>query len=123
MPINADVRLDDLPPVFREVADLIGLDGALALVRWRGGTSIKIPDRPRETHPLAQAIGQEFAQRLAGRFGRGSLNIPTPHGLRQAARNRGIRAEYDAGARVVDLVQKHSLSERSIYTILKEAGR
>jgi Mor family transcriptional regulator len=69
---------------------------------------------------LAAKIGMEAARLLAGRFGRQRLNIPTPHRLSRTARNRSIRAEYDAHPNVLQLVRKYALSERSIRAILKE---
>lgn len=39
----SDIRIDDLPPEFRDVADAIGFGAALRLVEVRGGEAIYIP--------------------------------------------------------------------------------
>jgi len=40
------------------------------------------------------------------------------HAAGLAARNRRIRAEYDAGVGVAELARKYDLSERQIWNIL-----
>ena len=38
-----EIRIEDLPPDFREIAESIGLDPALRLVQARGGEGIYVP--------------------------------------------------------------------------------
>lgn len=38
-----DIQLDDLPPDFRDIAETIGLDPALKLVKARGGEGVYVP--------------------------------------------------------------------------------
>lgn len=38
-----DIRPGDLPPEYREIAEAIGMDAALTLVRIRGGEGIYVP--------------------------------------------------------------------------------
>ncbi len=38
-----DVRMDDLPPDYKDVAETIGLEPALKLVQARGGEGVYVP--------------------------------------------------------------------------------
>ncbi len=38
-----DIKIEDLPPDYKEIAQAIGLDAALALVAARGGEAVYIP--------------------------------------------------------------------------------
>lgn len=38
-----NIKIDDLPPDFREIAEVIGLEAALLLVSVRGGEAVYIP--------------------------------------------------------------------------------
>lgn len=40
-----EIKIDDLPETFRDVADLIGLDNALALVDMCGGMNLYVPKK------------------------------------------------------------------------------
>ena len=40
---TCDIRLDDLPPEYREIAEEIGLDAAIALSRIRGTEAVFVP--------------------------------------------------------------------------------
>jgi len=43
MTCKLDIKIDDLPPDFREIAEAIGLDPAIKLVQIRGGEAIYVP--------------------------------------------------------------------------------
>ncbi|MFH1984139.1 MAG: Mor transcription activator family protein [Pseudomonadota bacterium] len=57
-----DIRIEDLPPDFREVAEAIGLDPALRLVEARGGEALYVPKLDKVAR-LARnrAIRDEFS--------------------------------------------------------------
>ncbi len=54
-----------LPPLLAEIAEVAGLDAALALAEARGGSRITIPARPRPDHWFAQTVGMEAAEKIA----------------------------------------------------------
>lgn len=56
---------DWLPPLLAEIAEVAGLDAALALAEARGGSRITIPARPRPDHWFAQTVGMEAAEKIA----------------------------------------------------------
>lgn len=47
MKTHYDIQIDDLPEDLRQMADLIGFEAVLALVRARGGESIYLPKLER----------------------------------------------------------------------------
>lgn len=60
----------------RQLAEVIGVDGTLALVECFGGLEYYVPRHASETHELARILGQERFARLAGRFGGERIAIP-----------------------------------------------
>ena len=54
-----------LPPLLAEIAEVAGLDAALALAEARGGSRITIPARPRPDHWFARAVSMEAAEKIA----------------------------------------------------------
>ena len=112
------VTRDDLPPGFREVADVIGLPDTLALVVRRGGTRLTIPRRLRADHPISQALNPAAARKIAAHFAGEKLNIPTFNTITRRQRDSAIRAAFDDGARVHELVARFGIGDRQIWEIL-----
>ena len=84
---------DWLPPLLAEIAEVAGLDAALALASARGGSRITIPARPRPDHWFAEAVGMEAAQLIADHFRVGNsgavVELPVgPSGAQASTRRR-----------------------------------
>ncbi|HRM73257.1 MAG TPA: helix-turn-helix domain-containing protein [Paracoccus sp. (in: a-proteobacteria)] len=84
---------DWLPPLLAEIAEVAGLDAALALAAARGGSRITIPAHPREDHWFTRAIGKEAALRLSDHFRVGNsgavVELPLgPAGIGASTRRR-----------------------------------
>lgn len=110
-----------LPALLREIADIVGVPGALLLVEAWGGLTRRIP-HPRNVtpdHPLSRLLGQEHAEKLAFRFPAQEVYIAKLEGGELEARNREIVARYSAGEKVDDLAQSYSLCDRQVWNILK----
>ena len=60
----------------RELAGVVGDDAATALARQFGGTSVYVPRRIGNNHPIAVVIGRAAADRLAAWAGASTLSIP-----------------------------------------------
>lgn len=60
----------------RELADLIGLEPAMALCRAQGGISHYIPQTPRPDHPFVAILGQETWRVLCANYGGTRLDLP-----------------------------------------------
>ncbi len=78
---------DWLPPLLAEIAEVAGLDAALAMADARGGSRITIPARPRPDHWLVQAVGVDAAKLIADHFrvGNSGLIVELPVGPTGAA--------------------------------------
>lgn len=60
-----------LPPTLAEIAEVAGLDAALAMADVRGGSRISIPSDPPEGHWLVNAVGMDLAQEICSHFSTG----------------------------------------------------
>lgn len=108
-----------LPPTLREIHDLLGRQGTLALVERYGGTHVHVPRRCRDDHELAVLLGRGPAARFIHHFAGVRLYVAKMDAVLRAARDSEIRRLYDSGLSAARLVQKHGLSERRIWSILK----
>jgi len=121
------LREEDLPPTARTLVRLAGWAGALALVREMPGA--RIYSRGRGTsraadarfERIAELVGQAAAERIFAEYRGDILEIPTCRAALVAARNRHIRARYDAGASAEQLCIETGLSRRQIFYLLKIA--
>lgn len=112
------LRVDLLPPLLREVAEVIGVSATLRLVAWRGGLELWVPARVDAAHPLAQQLGIDAARRLCERYALEKLWIPMAARAIRAARNAEIIRRYRDGERVVDLATEYRTSDRHILRIV-----
>jgi hypothetical protein len=62
-----------LSPVLKEIADVIGRDAMTQLAIAFGGTRVYIPAKIGKGHPIAKAIGDTAAAKLADYFASTSL--------------------------------------------------
>lgn len=74
-----------LPPTLQEIAEVAGLDAALAMANARGGSRISLPAKPKPGHWLIEAVGEEAAQKICAHYATGyggtsgaSLVLPLP---------------------------------------------
>jgi len=98
----------------------------MTLIHHMAGARIYIPANSinrSETRfeNLASLIGALATERIFNEYRGTTLEIPTCRSAFTAARDRGIRARFDAGESVADLCQETGLSRRSIFYILKTA--
>lgn len=90
-----------LPPLLAEIAEVAGLDAALALAEARGGSRITIPAYPRADHWFAQTVGMEAAKQISDHFRVGNsgavVELPVGPSGAQAATRRRIDAMLRLG--------------------------
>ncbi|WP_168735254.1 Mor transcription activator family protein [Pseudothauera rhizosphaerae] len=128
--MKADLQIleGDLPPTVKNLLRLAGWRGAFALVREMPGARIYCPaaGRPRDEARYAQVAeltGAAAARRIYAEYRGGILEIPNCRAAFAAARDRWIRARYDAGAGAEELCRATGLSRRRLFEVLKEADR
>ncbi|MEO5332140.1 MAG: hypothetical protein H7839_08965 [Magnetococcus sp. YQC-5] len=114
-----DLVLDgDLPASLQEIADVIGREGALKLVKELGGTRVFVGRRMKPNHKLAILLGHGPALKLSQMFGGETLTVVRGATLLRRARNREIIKRYDSGEGVRSLARRFTLTERQIYAVL-----
>jgi uncharacterized protein (DUF433 family) len=119
-PDLSQVRLEDLPADYQELAheDVLGIEGALALIRTRGGRKLTIPARRRDEHPLAAEIGARNWARLLHHYRGQRINVPSVTVVSRPARNRLIQQAHRAGMTVDEIIRRFGLAERRIQQII-----
>ena len=99
-----------------ELAEAIGEDGARVLARRFGGTTVYVPRKVGEHHPLHVVLGEETAERLASWCGGSRVNIP-----KQPERQARVRELRREGAlTVAGIAIETGYSERHVYRLLSE---
>ena len=94
----------DLPPLLEEIAEVAGIDAALAIADAKGGQQVFIVAHLRPGNWLIQAVGLDKAKLISDHFCSGrlrqKLTIPLgPAGSYQAFRRRTVRALEEAASR------------------------
>lgn len=105
------------------LVDLLGPTAVSALVKAFGGLVLIVPKRRdgQAYQRIEEVAGPEAAGKLVEVFGGSPVYVAKMHADLLAARNRQIRAEYDAGISVKELARRYNLTERQIWTILGRA--
>lgn len=116
---------DELPATVQNLIRLAGWSGAMALVREMHGARIYCPPRgPEESGErfsrVAELTSVAAARRIYAEYRGDVLEIPTCRAAMTAARNRWVRAQYDAGVGVEPLCIAAGLSRRQLFTVLKQ---
>jgi hypothetical protein len=112
----------DLPELLREIAEIAGIDAALAIADAKGGQDVIIPTRLRPDHWLVVAVGLEKAERISAHFTSGHRRqrviVPLgPAGSFLAERRRRAKALADAQARgssANQIAAEVGITERSV---------
>lgn len=107
-----------LPALLAEIAEIAGVEAALAIARVKGGTRAYFPARPGADHWLVAAVGADTAslvcrELVANQTGV-HLDVPLgPTGTLAAARR--LAAELDAaGASAATIARSAGLTDRTV---------
>lgn len=125
-----------MPEILREIAEVAGLDAALALAWNYGGTTVKIPRKVGPQHWLAKCVGLKAATAICDHYrvhdadGRpvGNFKILIPLGSTgvMAQARRRLAAELQTGdLSVPAAARKCGLHERTAWRLkakLKHPG-
>lgn len=99
-----------------ELACAIGADAARQLARALGGTTVYVPRKIGQHHPLRAMLGEEATGKLAEWCGGSRLNIP-----KQPERQARVRELRRAGAlTIAGIAIETGYSERHVYRLLRE---
>lgn len=103
-----------------EMAQAIGQDAAASLIEHFGGTSLYVPRKVADDHPICRSLGRQNADRVVAWAGGGTLPVPKGDNL-HALHDSIVRARTEDGRTVAQIARGHNLSERQVYRILRKA--
>lgn len=110
-----------LPHSVREMAEIIGIDLSMEIVKKFGGLRLHVPlpHHLTASHRISQLIGFGKAQDFALHFGGVTLSIPLCKSMLLESRNIEIRKKYDEGVSVSRIAEEFSITERTVYALLE----
>lgn len=124
-----------LPSSVQEIADVIGREAALLLVKslprtyspsdaGRRGASgrviVYVPSTLRPDHVLVRLLGWDLASRLAAHFGGEILRPADCATLDRAERNAAMRALKAAGMPTAEIAREFRVSDRTVRLVVQE---
>jgi Mor family transcriptional regulator len=107
--------------VVKEIADAVGLAGALEVVRRWGGRALYVPANIKPDDPFALAIGLDLASRMVRAFGGRSLQLPAERAALIDQRNAAIERGIEAGRSHESLGVEFGLTRQQVGNIAKQA--
>ncbi len=112
----------DLPPLAREIADLIGLPLCLRLITKHGGQHLYFTRDAKPNNWLTICIGPNAATKLCLRFRSTWQHLPRCAKALRNYRDRTIQHKYDTDQNTInELAQDYGLTERQIWNIMKKS--
>jgi hypothetical protein len=105
-----------LPGILSDIAQLIGVEPALALAEAFGGTRLNIPKTIPAAHRIAGVVGYENAQLVAPRWGGQLMRIPSAKAARLQLRVFQLR---DEGLSMAKIALDCQISQRHVENLLR----
>lgn len=117
-PPASPLRVDLLPPILQDLAELIGLHCTMQLVQAYGGVRLYVPKLELDDdHALVRLIGREAAKKLQAMYGgEPHFDIPLALASVRAVRNAEIRAKRRHASERT-LAREYRTTERNIRLI------
>jgi hypothetical protein len=122
MTLPADLSLENLSGLLRELADILGLPATYRLVDRAGGLYLSIPRDPAKAAERLLPLLEDdktALHALCYHFGGERIPIPKADSLYRRLRNQAIRAEFAAGVKPPDLARRYRLTLNTIYVIVR----
>jgi len=117
----------DFPETARNLARLLGWDGALTLIRELGGIPFPIPKGPNNNvqgaaryERLAEILGEDGALRLVQEYADEILLVPNCRQALAKGSKRAMAAFYDRGATLEEVAAAFRVSTRWVSIVLKD---
>jgi hypothetical protein len=100
--------------IYDDLCEHLGQDFADIIIRDRGGSTLRVPQQPREW--VITWLGLVRAQTLCAQFGGEEISVPRGIKRLRAARNERILAESHRPRD--ELARKYDLTDRQIRRII-----
>lgn len=112
---------EDLPSSMQFLADFIGLEATIKIIRRYGGSSLYIHKTTKPHSTLCGYLGETAYQKLISGYGGENLkDIPRACDAIRKARNRRIREWKFAGMTNSSIASRMGITERSVRRILQQ---
>jgi hypothetical protein len=99
-----------------ELVAAIGKDAARLLAQRFGGTTVYVPLKIGEHHPLFVVLGGDIASKLVACYGGSRINVP-----KQPERRARVRELHRAGTMTIaGIALETGYSERNVYRLVRE---
>lgn len=114
---------EHLPDSMREIAELVGVEGVLALIERWGGVWVHVPhpDNLHAAHPLVLALGAEPARRMAERYPGERVEVPIGHGYAAALLAAEVAAATDRGESEAQIARRLGITARWVRELRRRA--
>lgn len=110
----------DLPRSLVDLAETLGIEIALALIREFGGLELSFPKDPPADHPVIKALGETDGRAVCMFLGGGAIYVPkTPN----RSRWRQVQALADQGFDKGQIARALGLSQRHVRRLVKRRSR
>lgn len=115
---------DVLPPLAREMVQVMGEAATMALISEVGGLRLTVPGWPLKRASsryqyLEEIVGPDAARAFAIRWGNIEIQVPMAKKAMQLVRDRALQADYGAGKKPPELARKFGLTEGQVWRVLK----
>jgi hypothetical protein len=117
--VDQDAIINAMPATARDLVSAIGFLPTLDLLQKFGGKRLFVPSKLTEESKLIAALGRDVAEALVKRMGGSQLEPPMMSSVERLLRDNAIRADFDAGATVPELVDRYRLTQRHLRKVLK----
>jgi DNA-binding CsgD family transcriptional regulator len=107
-----DMELADISGHFYEVAAIVGIAGARALMKRRAGKRLDIAKRP--SAELVTDIGPEQAKRLCDEMGGLCVEVPTKMSIARTLRRREMVELRSRGLTKMEIATRVGLTIRAV---------
>lgn len=121
---DRDAIIAALPVRARELVVIFGfLPTIRALIEF-GGERVVVPVKvpASDDHPLVARLGRETVEKLVSARPGDRFDMPGVTSIERLLRNNALRADFDAGVSVRELVARYRLSDRHVRMLLGEGA-
>lgn len=107
-----------MPPSARDLVNVLGFAATMDLLNRFGGKRIFIPNRLTDDAKIVGQIGREAAEKLVERMPGTRMEPPMLTSIERLLRDNAIRADFDSGMDIPELVDRYRITQRHIRRLL-----
>lgn len=113
--------LETLSPLLKALIEKFGLEDTQRFISAFGGMKMLMPRSLAHgeptSHPVVQALGVEFAQKLGVYFDGEIIQVPNGKRLIASWIRQQILADLKLGLTINKIAQRHGVTSRTVYSV------